>query len=51
MSFDIALTGLRAVNEQLNTISHNIANNGTVGFKSSRVDFASIYAEDRKSVV
>ena len=45
MSFDIALTGLRAVNEQLNTISHNIANNGTVGFKSSRVDFASIYAD------
>lgn len=45
MSFDIALTGLNAVNEQLNTISNNIANVGTIGFKSSRVDFGSLYAD------
>lgn len=45
MSFDIALTGLNAVNQQLNTISNNIANTGTVGFKSSRTDFGSLYAD------
>lgn len=45
MSFDIALSGLNAVNEQLNTISNNIANTGTVGFKSSRVDFGTLYSE------
>ena len=33
MSFNIALTGLNAVSQQLNTISNNIANSGTVGFK------------------
>ncbi len=47
MSFNIALTGLSAVNEQLNTIGHNIANSGTVGFKSSRTDFGSLYAESQ----
>lgn len=45
MSFDIALTGLNAVNQQLSTISNNIANTGTVGFKSSRTDFGSLYAD------
>ncbi len=45
MSFDIALTGLKAVNTQLTTISNNIANVATVGFKSSRVDFGSLYAD------
>ncbi len=47
MSFNIALTGLNAVNEQLNTVSNNIANAGTTGFKSSRVEFGSIYAESQ----
>ncbi len=47
MSFNIALTGLSAVNEQLNTIGNNIANSGTVGFKSSRTDFGSLYAESQ----
>lgn len=45
MSFDIALTGLNAANQQLNTVGNNIANAGTVGFKSSRVDFGSLYAD------
>ena len=45
MSFNIAMTGLNAVNEQLNTISNNIANAGTTGFKSSRTEFGSIYAD------
>lgn len=47
MSFNIAMTGLSAVNEQLNTISHNIANAGTTGFKSSRAEFGSIYADSQ----
>lgn len=47
MSFNIALTGLSAVNEQLNTIGNNIANAGTVGFKSSRANFGSLYAESQ----
>ncbi|MDF1484200.1 flagellar hook-basal body complex protein [Ramlibacter sp. H39-3-26] len=44
MSFEIALSGLTAINDQLETISHNIANTGTYGFKSSRSNFASMYA-------
>ena len=47
MSFNIALTGFSAVNEQLNTIGNNIANSGTVGFKSSRTNFGSLYAESQ----
>lgn len=47
MSFNIALTGLSAVNEQLNTISNNIANVGTTGFKSSRTEFGSIYSDSQ----
>ncbi|WGG48377.1 flagellar hook protein FlgE [Rugamonas sp. DEMB1] len=44
MSFDIALSGIQAINNQLDTISHNIANAGTYGFKSSRANFSSLYA-------
>jgi flagellar hook protein FlgE len=44
MSFDIALSGIQAINQQLGTISNNIANAGTYGFKSSRANFASQYA-------
>ncbi|MBM7059127.1 flagellar basal body protein FlgE [Pseudomonas sp. UL073] len=47
MSFNIALTGLTAVNDQLNTISNNIANAGTTGFKSSRTEFGSVYADSQ----
>ncbi|MGF6275522.1 flagellar hook protein FlgE [Massilia sp. UYP11] len=46
MSFNIALSGIQAINEQLNTLSNNIANAGTYGFKSSRANFASVYAGD-----
>ncbi|WPP00075.1 flagellar hook protein FlgE [Pseudomonas sp. HR96] len=45
MSFNIATSGLNSVTEQLNAISHNIANVGTTGFKSSRVEFGSLYAD------
>ncbi|WP_199030119.1 flagellar hook protein FlgE [Ralstonia sp. ASV6] len=43
MSFNIALAGINAINGQLNQISNNIANSGTVGFKSGRANFASSY--------
>lgn len=44
MSFDIALSGINAVNSQLDTISKNIANSGTYGYKASRANFSSMYA-------
>lgn len=44
MSFNIAVSGLNAINDQLGTISNNIANSGTVGFKSGRAEFSSLYA-------
>ncbi|MDH1264458.1 MULTISPECIES: flagellar hook protein FlgE [unclassified Pseudomonas] len=47
MSFNIALTGLNAVSDQLDTISNNIANVGTTGFKSSRTEFGSVYADSQ----
>jgi flagellar hook protein FlgE len=44
MSFEIALSGISAINSSLDTISNNIANTGTFGFKSSRANFSSMYA-------
>jgi len=44
MSFTIALSGINAINSELNTISNNIANSSTYGFKSSRANFAAMYA-------
>jgi flagellar hook protein FlgE len=44
MSFDIALSGIQAINEQLDTVSHNIANAGTFGFKSGRANFSAMVA-------
>ena len=44
MTFDIALSGLNAASSQLDTISNNIANNATTGFKRSRAEFADVYA-------
>jgi flagellar hook protein FlgE len=44
MSFNIALSGIQAINQQLETVSNNIANAGTYGFKSSRANFSSLYA-------
>lgn len=51
MSFDIALSGIQAINEQLGTISNNIANAGTYGFKSSRANFASLHAGEQPTGV
>lgn len=47
MSFSIATSGLNAITEQLNAISNNIANSGTVGFKSGRAEFSALYAESQ----
>ncbi|HEY3984763.1 flagellar hook protein FlgE [Cedecea sp.] len=47
MSFSIATSGLNAITEQLNAISNNIANSGTVGFKSGRAEFAALYAQSQ----
>ncbi|MFT6927712.1 MAG: flagellar hook protein FlgE [Psychromonas sp.] len=44
MSLNIAISGLNATNQQLDTISNNIANVSTTGFKESRTEFASIYS-------
>lgn len=49
MSFEIARSGINAINNQLNTISNNIANTGTYGFKASRANFASMYAGSQPS--
>ncbi len=44
MSFNTALTGIRAANTDLEVSGNNIANASTVGFKESRVEFADVYA-------
>lgn len=44
MGFSQALSGLNAASSNLNAVSNNIANSQTVGFKSSRVQFADVYA-------
>lgn len=43
MSLNIALTGLDATNSQIDTISNNIANSSTTGFKTARTEFAAVY--------
>ena len=40
MTFNTALTGLRAATSDLNITGNNIANASTVGFKQSRAEFA-----------
>ena len=44
MSFNTSLTGLNAATADLNVKSNNIANVSTTGFKSSRAEFADVYA-------
>jgi flagellar hook protein FlgE len=44
MSFNIALSGIAAAQTDLNTTANNIANVATVGFKESRAEFDSVYA-------
>lgn len=51
MSFEIALSGIQAINQQLEATSNNIANAGTYGFKSSRANFSSMYASTQATGV
>ena len=44
MSFNTALSGLNSATADLNVKSNNIANVNTTGFKSSRAEFADVYA-------
>lgn len=44
MSFNVALSGIAAAQTDLNTTANNIANVSTVGFKESRAEFSSVYA-------
>lgn len=44
MSFNTALSGIQAASSELGIIGNNIANSATTGFKSSRAEFADVYA-------
>jgi len=44
MAFDTAISGINAATADLNVISNNIANASTVGFKTSRAEFADVFA-------
>ena len=44
MSFNTALSGLKAASQDLSVTSNNISNVGTTGFKYSRTEFGDIYA-------
>lgn len=44
MSFDTAVSGLRAANAELSIAGNNIANASTTGFKASRAEFGDVYA-------
>ncbi len=50
MSFEQGLSGLSAAAKNLDVIGNNVANTNTVGFKSSAVHFADIYAGAAGSV-
>lgn len=44
MAFQQGLSGLDAASKALDVISNNVANGGTVGFKSSTVHFSDVFA-------
>lgn len=47
MGFGQGLSGLNAASQTLDVIGNNIANSGTVGFKSGTATFADVYANSR----
>ncbi|MET0266394.1 MAG: flagellar hook-basal body complex protein [Duganella sp.] len=49
MSFDIALSGIQAINQSLNSTSQNIANAGTYGYKALRSNFASMVSGETQT--
>ena len=44
MGFDTAVSGIKAATADLGVIGNNIANSSTSGFKTSRAEFADVYA-------
>lgn len=44
MSFNIALSGLKAAQKDLDVTANNISNVNTYGFKESRAEFADVYS-------
>jgi len=44
MSFNVALSGIRAANLDLEVTGNNISNASTIGFKESRTEFGDVYA-------
>ncbi len=44
MSFQQGLSGLNAAAKNLDVVGNNVANSSTVGFKSSQIQFADVYA-------
>lgn len=44
MAFNAALSGIQAASSELSVIGNNVANASTNGFKSSRAEFADVYA-------
>jgi len=47
MGFGQGLSGLNAASQNLDVIGNNIANSGTVGFKTGTASFADVYANSR----
>src|ERR1700749_2887613 len=50
MSFNIALTGLDAANQDLNVTANNLANVSSTGFKASRTEFGDLFASTQSGV-
>ena len=50
MSFNVALTGLNAANQDLTVTANNLANVSTVGFKGSRAEFSDLFAATQTGV-
>ena len=50
MPFTIALSGLNAASSDLRVIGNNVANASTTGYKSSRAEFADIFASSNLGV-
>ena len=44
MAFETAVSGINAATADLGVIGNNIANSSTTGFKTSRAEFADVYA-------
>ncbi len=44
MTFNTAISGLRAASDILQVTGNNIANASTAGFKASRAEFSDVYA-------